>query len=599
MASPLDDLLQIRTVTAAALSSDGTKLGLIDDADGVGQLWVRPWPDGAPTKLSVDFEKAGQVAFAPGSHDLVFTQDVGGDEQHRLYLVTAADGRPRLLPSAPDVHNAWGAWDPSGKQIAYASNARDPQHMDVHVMDVTSREVRMVVAGDGWRQAAAWTPDGKGLLVQDCEPGMFDQELQLVDVATGEARVLLPRAKPKARYLTPKWLKDGSGFFLLTNQGRSFHGLAFFHLASKSLRWLATPDADIDAFALDAGRKRIVYAVNLGGRHELRRLEHDDPTPQALGDLPPGAIGNLILEPGGDGLLCIVDGAASPPALWRVDLRTGAADRVAPADERPPTARFVEPEVVHAPTFDGLEVPNFLYRPKGQPPAGGWPAVVVVHGGPEAQYTSTFRADVQHLLERGIAVLAPNVRGSTGYGRTYQALDDRELRMDSVKDLLAAGRWLRARPDVDPARIAVYGRSYGGFMVLAAMIEAPELWRCGVEFYGIAHWITLLEQTAPYRRKLRAAEYGDPVADRAMLEAFSPLPKLDRLAAPLFVAHGLCDPRVRPFETDQLEAELKRLGKPHEVIRIDQEGHGFARLDNRLEVFGRVVAFLERELGVG
>jgi dipeptidyl aminopeptidase/acylaminoacyl peptidase len=259
-------------------------------------------------------------------------------------------------------------------------------------------------------------------------------------------------------------------------------------------------------------------------------------------------------------------------------------------------AAFIEPTVERIESFDGLAVPVFVYRPKVKPPVSGYPAVVIVHGGPEAQWTGTFRADVQFLLAQGIMVVAPNVRGSTGYGRPYQHLDDKDLRMDSVADLKEVRLWLGRLPDVDETRIAVFGRSYGGFMVLAALTEYPDLWKLGIEFYGIANFETLLETTGPWRKHLRAVEYGDPVADKALLARISPIRKIDRIRVPLFMAQGLDDPRVPPSESEMVYAALRGLGRPVEYLRIPHEGHGFARLENRQTVFGALADFLARHL---
>jgi dipeptidyl aminopeptidase/acylaminoacyl peptidase len=256
-------------------------------------------------------------------------------------------------------------------------------------------------------------------------------------------------------------------------------------------------------------------------------------------------------------------------------------------------SELTEPEHVRYPTFDGREIPALFYpSPKG----GSAPCVVFVHGGPEGQYRPTFQPVVQYLASAGFAVLAPNVRGSTGYGKTYMHLDDVEKRMDSVADLAHAVAWLRDTGRADPHRIAVYGGSYGGFMVLAALTTYPALWAAGVDLVGIANFVTFLENTGPWRRHLREAEYGSLAKNRAFLEEISPINKVDRIRAPLLVIHGANDPRVPISETEQMVARLRELGRTVEFLRLDDEGHQIAKLKNKLVAYPMAADFLERQL---
>jgi dipeptidyl aminopeptidase/acylaminoacyl peptidase len=263
-----------------------------------------------------------------------------------------------------------------------------------------------------------------------------------------------------------------------------------------------------------------------------------------------------------------------------------------------PRARFVLPSLVHYPTFDGREIPAFLFLPQGKEPRG-LPVVVYVHGGPEGQYrpnSSNYINVTQYLVSCGFAVLAPNVRGSAGYGYDYQSLDDVRLRMDSVADLKHAALWLQEQGIADPQRIAVMGRSYGGFMVLSALTTYPDIWAAGVELVGIANFVTFLENTGPWRRKLRESEYGSLEHDREFLEQISPIHKVDAIRAPLFVAHGANDPRVPVNEAEQMVAALRQRGIPVDYLRFDDEGHQFTRRSNQLITYPAIARFLEQHL---
>jgi dipeptidyl aminopeptidase/acylaminoacyl peptidase len=288
-----------------------------------------------------------------------------------------------------------------------------------------------------------------------------------------------------------------------------------------------------------------------------------------------------------------------PMDVWQWELDTG---RAAPVTRRSlggvPATALSEPELVHYPSFDGQSIPAWLYRPSTVP-ASGCPVVVYVHGGPEGQTRPTLIPVLQYLVARGFAVLGPNVRGSSGYGRTYLALDHVEKRPDSVADLAHAVYWLREQPGFDAGRVAVYGGSYGGYMVLAALTSYPELWAGGVDVVGISNFVTFLENTGVYRRSHREAEYGSLERDRELLRELSPIHRADRIAAPLMVIHGANDPRVPLGEAEQMVAALREREVPVEILVYADEGHGLVRIVNKLDAYPRMAAFLEQHLRVG
>jgi len=276
-----------------------------------------------------------------------------------------------------------------------------------------------------------------------------------------------------------------------------------------------------------------------------------------------------------------------------VDLDTGDAERWTHAPTAGiPASTFVESELVRYGSFDAREIPGFLSVPESVPD-GGAPTIVDIHGGPESQRRPSFSAVKQYFLAHGYAVFEPNVRGSTGYGRSYAALDDVEKRMDSVADIEAAAAWLADRPEVDADRLIVKGASYGGFMTLAALTEYPDLWAAGIDIVGIANFVTFLENTGSWRRSLREAEYGSLADDRALLESISPINGIDRIEAPLFVLHGENDPRVPVGEAEQVAEAAAAAGVPVRTLLFDDEGHGISKRDNRIEAYSAIVEFLD------
>jgi dipeptidyl aminopeptidase/acylaminoacyl peptidase len=306
---------------------------------------------------------------------------------------------------------------------------------------------------------------------------------------------------------------------------------------------------------------------------------------------------DLVWSPDNQRLAFSFISATAPADVWVLDIESQVLWQATRSTSGGiPMSHFVAPTLVHYPTFDQREIPAFLYLPQGQP-ARDLPVVINVHGGPEGQARPVFNGVIQYLVAQGFAVLTPNVRGSSGYGHTYMSLDDVRKRMDSVADLQQAALWLRASGIADPARIVVMGGSYGGFMTLSAITTYPELWAAAVDIVGIANFVTFLENTHPWRRKLRECEYGSLENDREFLEEISPIRHVARITAPLFVIHGANDPRVPVGEAEKIVAALQQREVPVEYLRFADEGHGLIKRANRLVAYPAVVSFLEKYLG--
>jgi dipeptidyl aminopeptidase/acylaminoacyl peptidase len=368
---------------------------------------------------------------------------------------------------------------------------------------------------------------------------------------------------------------------------------------SKKLEIILDEPHDVDL--MTARGATMAISVNVDGWSDVRLYDVSDPRkPVKKSDmgLPRGVATDLTFSEDGRFLAVAQSGPTFPNEVFRVEIATGKAERLTESDHAGVREEdLVSPVLEKVTTKDGLDVPVFLFRPKDLAPGERAPAVVSVHGGPESQAQPLFNPLVQFLVGHGYVVVQPNIRGSTGYGKRYAHLDDKEKREDSIADLAAVNAWLRARADVDPARIAVIGGSYGGYATLASITLYPEIWAAACDIVGIANFRTFLERTAPYRRALREAEYGSLATDGELLDRLSPIHKVDRIRAPLFVIHGTNDPRVPVQEAEQIAAALEKRKVRVEYMKFDDEGHGLVRRPNRIKAYGALAKFFDSVLG--
>lgn len=608
MSHPITPYLNVRTAYWPTVSADGAHLAFLSNITGSHEVWRVPlggdapaWPD----QLTFSGDRVMGVAFSPTHPDrLLYTTDVGGNENAQINLLDG--GRSvRLTAGHEGAMHLGTTWLPDGSGLLFAANRRQRARFDLYRQRLDGDgSAEMVYRHDvpGYLGELAVAPDGRSVIAVR---GRSSYSADLLRISLDDGRAVRLNPHPDdARYSAPLFADaGGDSLYLLTDAGRDCVYLARLELAAGTLTPVVAPDWNVEVLAQSRDRRLLGLVVNEEG---IGRLYLHDTRSGATRAAPPvddapGIVGymdgRLEFAADGSALYFAYTGARRTFDVFSWQLAT---DVVRPLTRSShgglDPATFVAPELVHYPTFDGRSIPAWFYRPN-TPSTRRLPVIVHVHGGPEGQYRPYFNFLAQYFVDHGYAVLAPNVRGSSGYGKLYAHLDDVHRRMDSVADLAHAAHWLRTRPDVDPARVVVYGGSYGGFMVLSAMTNYPDLWAAGVDIVGIANFVTFLENTSDYRRAHREAEYGSLARDRDFLARISPLNQIDRLQAPLFIVHGRNDPRVPVSEAEQLAAALARRGVPAELLIFNDEGHGIVKLANKQTLYPALIAFLERVLG--
>lgn len=569
-------------------------------------------PMGAREQLTFYSEPVGSLTPAPAgsSRDgFVFSRDVGGNEFSQLYWFDLGTRETLLLTDGKRSRNGDPLFSADAKWLAYSSTARNGKDTDVWLRDMQAGTAKVLVAEGGAWQALDFSPDGKRLLVMkyvsvnESYPGE-------VDLQSGTLK-MFPVDGGKAAFGDFRFARSGNAVYFVSDEpfkGKpsEFRTLRFhdpdggaFRQLSGDIPW------DVDALEVADDGRHLAFVSNEDGIDKLHVLSLPDQQPVAVPELPVGLIGGLSFSADGKRLAMTLNTATSPSDAYVVDLADAKLTRWTHSEVGGlDTSKFVSPTLVRYPTFDKLKgkartIPAFYYRPAIAPADSKLPVVINIHGGPESQATAYFSAITQYMVnELGVAVIYPNVRGSSGYGKSYLQLDNAAKREDSVRDIGALLDWIAGQSGLDAKRVAVLGGSYGGYMVLATMTNYPGRIRAGVDIVGISHFGTFLKNTEDYRRDLRRAEYGDErdTKMQRVFERISPLNNAAKIRAPLFVAQGRNDPRVPYTEAEQIVEAVRGNGQPVWYLLFNDEGHGFRKKANSDYFSAASMLFLDKYL---
>jgi dipeptidyl aminopeptidase/acylaminoacyl peptidase len=588
-AADLRSLLELRTAVPADI--EGDTLLVRSDLSGTMQLFQTPLRGGELEQLT-DYPDPVEGWFVPGTERVLISHDDAGNENDQLAVLDPGS-RPVSLVHDPRFFHRYPRFSRDGSLLAYASNRENGVDWGVYVRSLADGEERTLVPADAPNVPAGFSPDGKWLAVLRDTGRSNDFELLLVDVQTGSVRVVNPH-EGEAEVGEPVWRPDGRSFVVSTNEDRDTKAIVRYDVESLRPQTVVESDWDLECYGDTAGRWLLVHENDDGySRLELRDAE-TLAVDHEVALRGRGVVEEPVFSPDGSMLAFKFSSSVDPGDVWTYDIGRRDLRRATELPRPIDLDALREPELHRFESFDGESVPVYLWEPEGE---GPFPVVVMVHGGPESQFRPGFLPSftplTQHLVSRGYAVATPNVRGSTGYGKRYEHLDDVRLRLDSVRDLASLHDWLGTRAKIDASRAVLYGRSYGGYMVLAGLAFQPERWAAGIECVGISNFVTFLENTAPWRRALREPEYGSLENDREFLIEASPITHVDRIRAPLFIQHGANDPRVPLEETEQIHRVLTEKGIRCELLVHEDEGHAIGKLENRIETFERAVTFLE------
>ena len=565
------------------------------------QLHLVAMPGGARQQLTFFADSVSSGRFHPNGGDyIVFMKDVGGGEWYQLYRYEMKTGDSTLLTDGKS-RNLMGPWSSDGDRIAYMSTRRTGKDTDLWVMNpADSKTDRLLtqLSGGGW-QPEDWSPDDKRILLLE-ELSINESYLWLVDTATGQKTELTPHnMTEKVSYGEARFSKDGKGIYVTTDKDSEFHRLAYIDLETRQPTYLTTSvHWDVETFDLAHDGKLLAFVTDEEGLSVLHVRDTTNGREMPLPHIPTGVIGGLRWHKNGHELGFSLNNSRGPGDCYSLDVANEKLERWTNSEAAVKTESPLQAELIHWKSFDGKMVSGFLYKPPAKF-TGKRAALVVIHGGPEGQSQPTFLGRNNYLLnELGIALIYPNVRGSTGYGKTFSLLDNGFKREDTYKDINALFDWIATQPELDSQRIAVTGGSYGGHMTLAVSTFYSDRIRCSVDIVGMSNLVTFLEHTEAYRRDLRRVEYGDERDPkmREYLEKIAPMNNIEKIKKPMFVIAGKNDPRVPVSESQQIADALKKQGTPVWLMIANDEGHGYRKKPNQDFQFYATVEFLQEYL---
>lgn len=568
----------------------------------VPQIHLVKFPGGARTQLTFFTERVAGASFQP-THGryFVFRKDVGGGEWFQNYRYDMATGQTTLLTDGKS-RNTLGVWSHKGDRIAYGSTRRNGKDMDFYLINPEEPTSNTLLAqldkGEAWN-VLDWSPDDRKILAEEFV-SVNESYLWVFDVQTGEKTLLTPKEAEPIAYDGGVFSRDGKGIFTLTDRDNEFMRLAYLDIATRKWKFFTSRIAwDVSSFDLSPDGKRIVFVTNEDGMSVLHLLNVATGKKEKLPRLPVGVIGGVGWHKNGRHIGFTMSSARSSTDVFSIDTKTGKLERWTFSESGGLNVEnFPEPELIRWKSFDGRMISGFMYRPPASF-TGKRPVVVSIHGGPESQFRPAFLGRTNYYItELGVAFIFPNVRGSSGYGKTFLKLDNGMKREDSYKDIGALLEWIKHQPDLDGDRIMVTGGSYGGHMSFAIATFYSDQIRCALPVVGMSNLVTFLERTEAYRRDLRRVEYGDERDStmRAYLLKIAPLNNASRITRPMMIVQGMNDPRVPASEAEQMVATLKNNSVPVWFLMAKDEGHGFAKKKNQDYQFYATVLFMKEYL---
>ncbi len=596
----IEKLYMIRQIGRPTWSPDGKSVAFISNMSGRNNIWVVPAEGGWPTQLTVSDQRQTAITWSPDGRWIAYQSDYDGDELWDIFLVSPKTGRVVNLTSTREIAETDPAWSPDGRYLAYLVKPKTSAATEIDIFDTLMREVKHLTTGtpqDKRNANPVWSKDGKFIVYTQSQAKGTDSNVFIAEVATGKSMLLTPH-EGEQLYSNNDIAPDGNHVLITSNSGNGYENAGLLEVSTRKISWLTQDKWEVRGHEFSPDGKRIVFSANVDGNEDIyvRELGPGKSTvlPIAKGMNEPAGGGHYAFSKDGTRLLYYHNGPTVPGDLWIYTMTTGKSHQITHslvAGVR--SEDMVEPLLVHYPSRDGKwTISAFLYVPYNMARNRQNAAIVYIHGGPAAQTMDSFNRFVQFAANQGYMVLAPNYRGSTGYGKEFQQANLFDMGGGDLQDVLAGVDWIKRTGYLDPKKIAVMGGSYGGYLSMMAVTKAPDVWAAGVPIVPFVNWFTEIKNEDPVLQQSAIATMGDPVKNKALYEERSPINFIDQIKVPLLLLAGGHDPRCPKSETQQVVEAIKKRGGTVDYKIYENEGHGFARVENQIDAYQRVADFL-------
>lgn len=596
----LERLYMTRAVGSTCWSPDGKTICFVSNISGRNNLWLVPAEGGWPTQLTVSDQRQTAPAWSPDGKWIAYMSDYDGDEQWDIFFVSPKTGQVVNVTDTREIAEEQPTWSPNGRYLAYMVKPKTSSVFEIDIFDTLLRDTKHLMTGtpkDKMNVGPIWSRDGRWVVYTQQQAKGTDSNIFLAEVASAKSTLLTPH-QGELLYSANDISPDGKTVVITSNAGNGYDNVGLLDVASKKITWLTQDKWEISGGNFSPDGKFVTWTANVDGNTHIYLHELTSGKTTAL-PLPTGvnALGGAESAFSRDGsrMLYHHNGPNAPNDVWVYSMANGQSHQVTHSlMAGVPTDHMVEPYLVHYPSRDGKwTISALLYIPYNMQRNGQNAAIVYVHGGPTAQTVNSFNRFIQHMVNQGYMIIAPNYRGSTGYGKEFQHANLFDMGGGDLQDVIAAADFIKQTGFLDAKKIVLMGGSYGGYMTMMGVTKAPEVWAAGVPIVPFVNYFTEIEHEDPVLREMDIATMGDPVKNKALFEDRSPIFFVDRIKAPLLLLAGGNDPRCPKEETLQVVEAVKKRGGIAEYKIYENEGHGFARLDNQIDAYKRVASFVK------
>ncbi|MGZ4841782.1 MAG: alpha/beta fold hydrolase [Candidatus Angelobacter sp.] len=597
----VEKLYMTHNTGASTWSPDGKQIAFVSNISGRNNIWVVSAQSGWPTQLTVSNQSQTSAAWSPTGRWIAYMSDTDGNEQFDIFLVAPSNGQVINLTNTPGISEGGMAWSLDGERLAYIVKAKDAANWEIEVIEILTKKVTHVTMNTPKNLSnyvAAWSRDGKSLVFNQKDAAGKDGNIFIANVSSGQTTNLTPH-QGEQNFSATDISPDSKTVLITSNSGNAYNNAALLDVATRKISWLTSEKWEVTSGKFSPNGKQLTWTTNTDGNSDIvfydltTHQSHRLPAANGISTLA-GSESPFTRD--GARLLYNHEGPNSPNDIWVYDLASQKAHQVTYSLSGGLRSEdMVEPFLVHYPSKDGKwQISAFVYVPYNAERNGKNAAVIFVHGGPAVQYQNFFVRSVQYLVNQGYFVIAPNYRGSSGYGKEFENANRFDMGGGDLDDVISAADWIAKTGYVDTKKIALLGGSYGGYLSMMAVTKAPDRWAAGVPFFPFVNWFTEMENTDPYLREYAITTMGDPTKDAARLEERSPIYFVDQIKAPLLLLAGGNDPRCPKTEAEQVVQAIKKRGGVVELKVYDNEGHGFARIENQIDAFTRIAEFLKK-----